>query len=208
MKICALFDGVSPQEKQRMMDCFQPVSKPFQAGEIIMSFAGVRRKIGVIMTGRAHLSCVDENGRESRLEQLTKNDVFGDMFTLPLERLSYFVTAETACEVLFIDYAHIIKRCERACAYHSQLMHNLFQMVARKSQAQTMHVSILSQRTVRQKLMTYFELLCRHTPGRLPMSYSALAAYLSIDRSAMMREIGKMKEEGLVRIEGREVTLP
>ncbi|MCI8359790.1 MAG: Crp/Fnr family transcriptional regulator [Clostridiales bacterium] len=208
MEIYTLFDGVAPQERKRMMDCFQPVSKRFKAGETVMSFAGAMQKIGVMMAGRAHLSCVDENGRESRLEQLSKNDVFGDMFTLPLERLSYFVTAETACEVLFIDYVHVVKRCERACAYHSQLVHNLFQMVARKSQAQTMHVSVLSQRTVRQKLMTYFELLCRHTSGRLPMSYSALAAYLSIDRSAMMREIGKMKDEGLVRIEGREVILP
>lgn len=207
METCAIFDGITPREKEQMMKCFQPVTKRFEAGETVMSFAGTPQKIGVLTAGRAHLSCVDENGRESRLEQLGRNDVFGDMFTLPMERLSYFVTAETACEVLFIDYAHVIKRCERACAHHSQLVHNLFQMTARKAQAQTMHVSVLSQRSVRRKLLTYFELVCRHAPGRIPMSYSALAEYLSIDRSAMMRELGKMKEEGLVRVEGREVTL-
>ena len=207
MEVCAIFDGIAPKDQEQMMRCFQPVTKRFEAGETVMSFAGTLQKIGVLTAGRAHLSCVDESGRESRLEQLGRDDVFGEMFTLPLERLSYFVTAETACEALFIDYVHVIKRCERACAHHSQLVHNLFQMTARKAQAQTMHISVLSQRTVRRKLTTYFELICRQTPGRLPMSYSALAEYLSIDRSAMMRELSKMKEEGLVRIEGREITL-
>ena len=36
---------------------------------------------------------------------------------------------------------------------------------------------------------------------------SSLADYLSIDRSAMSRELGKMKDEGLIYIEKREVTI-
>ena len=158
---------------------------------------------------RAYLLCIDDKGRESRLERLGRDDVFGEMFALPMERLSYFVVADTASDVLFIDYAHVISRCENACAYHSQLVHNLFQMTARKARIQTMHVSVLSQRTLRQKLLTYFELLCRRPDGtgRLDMSYSALADYLCIDRSAMMREIKKLKEEGLVAVEGKEIRL-
>ncbi len=203
----AIFDGISPAEQERMFTCFQPVKQQFSTGETVMRYAGTLQKIGILLSGRAHLSCVDAQGRENRLEQLGPDDVFGEMFTLPMESLHYFVTAETACEVLFIDYAHVIKRCEKACAHHSQLVHNLFCMTAHKARMQTMHVSVLSQRTVRQKLLTYFELLCRYAPGRLPMSYSALADYLSVDRSAMMREIKKMKEEGLVRIEGKRVEL-
>ena len=41
----------------------------------------------------------------------------------------------------------------------------------------------------------------------LPMSYTTLAEYLSVDRSAMMREMRKMREEGLICTEGRSVTL-
>ena len=42
----------------------------------------------------------------------------------------------------------------------------------------------------------------------LPFSLSALADYISADRSAMMRELKKMREEMLVTISGRQVTLP
>ena len=41
----------------------------------------------------------------------------------------------------------------------------------------------------------------------LPFSLSALADYISTDRSAMMRELKKMREEGLVEIVGRKVIL-
>ena len=37
---------------------------------------------------------------------------------------------------------------------------------------------------------------------------SDLADYLSVDRSAMMRELKKIREEKLVRISKRTVTLP
>ena len=204
-----LFDGINEADKVRLFACLQPVKKSFAAGETILSFADTMQKIGVVLSGRAYLLCIDDKGRESRLERLGRDDVFGEMFALPMERLSYFVVADTASDVLFIDYAHVISRCENACAYHSQLVHNLFQMTARKARIQTMHVSVLSQRTLRQKLLTYFELLCRRPDGtgRLDMSYSALADYLCIDRSAMMREIKKLKEEGLVAVEGKEIRL-
>ena len=55
----------------------------------------------------------------------------------------------------------------------------------------------------------YFQ-LCRLEAGRdaftLPFTLSALADYISTDRSAMMRELKKMREAGLVSMEGRYVT--
>ena len=42
---------------------------------------------------------------------------------------------------------------------------------------------------------------------KLPMSYTALAQYLSVDRSAMMREIKNLSDEGVIRRDGRNVEL-
>ena len=41
--------------------------------------------------------------------------------------------------------------------------------------------------------------------GKLP--YTDCADYLFVDRSAMMRELGRMKEEGLIRTEGKKIWL-
>ena len=41
----------------------------------------------------------------------------------------------------------------------------------------------------------------------LPMSYTTLAEYLSVDRSAMMRELRHLKEQGIVCTDGRQIRL-
>ena len=201
MSSLSIFSGIMDQEKEHMFHCFSPVTKVFFEGETIMSYAHEIDKVGILLSGRAHLSCIDYEGRHSILEQLEKNDIFGEVFTLPLEDFQYFVAADSACDVLFIDYSQIIKRCSNACAEHSRLVNNLLQMTASKAQSMALHINILSRRTTRQKLLTYFEINALKTKEKyfpLPMSLSALADYISVDRSSMMRELRKMKEEGLI----------
>ena len=41
----------------------------------------------------------------------------------------------------------------------------------------------------------------------IPLSYTDLADYLSVDRSAMMRELKSLKEEGFISRDGNKVTL-
>ena len=42
----------------------------------------------------------------------------------------------------------------------------------------------------------------------LPFTFSTLADYISSDRSAMMRELRRLREEGRVSVKGRQITLP
>ena len=48
-------------------------------------------------------------------------------------------------KVLFIDYEHVIKRCENACHHHSQMVSNLLQMIALRSRQQTDRIYMLSR---------------------------------------------------------------
>ena len=69
---------------------------------------------------------------------------------------------------------------------------------------------MLSRRSIRDKLMCYFSLMAaKNRSGEflLPFSLSALADYISTDRSAMMRELKKMRQEELVDVHGRKVLL-
>ena len=86
----------------------------------------------------------------------------------------------------------------------------MLQLMGNKVVALTEKVDILSHRSIRGKLMSYFRIQSTKTGElsfQLPFSLLKLANYLCIDRSAMMREIKKMKEEELIAIEGKMVTL-
>ena len=71
-------------------------------------------------------------------------------------------------------------------------------------------VDVLSRRSIREKLLCYFNQLAEKEGSRtfqLPFSLSMLADYIATDRSAMMRELKRLKEEGVLRSEGRRITL-
>ena len=102
------------------------------------------------------------------------------------------------------------KRCENACACHSQVVTNLFQLLSKKSLHLSRRIEVLACRSIREKLLCFFEQLADEHGSRtfpLPFSLSMLADYISADRSAMMREMRKMREEDLISTEGRSVTL-
>ncbi len=90
------------------------------------------------------------------------------------------------------------------------MVENMFHLVADKATALSERVEVLSRRSIRDKLLCYFSLLASKAGGSgfsLPFSLSALADYISADRSAMMRELKKMREEHLLAVDGRAVTL-
>ncbi len=211
MEELTIFTGISPESRAAMRACFRSRELRYDAGEIITTYTSRPQKIGVLLSGHARLYYCDAEGNQSVIEDLFPNSVFGELFLLPDETQEYYVSACAPCRVLFMDYEHIVKRCPNACAHHSQLVSNLFQLTARKARRQANRINLLTQPTARLKLMTYFSLLPPSGTGgqvTVPISYSALAEYLCLDRSAMMRELKKMADENIIRRSGREIRLP
>ncbi len=62
-------------------------------------------------------------------------------------------------------------------------------------------VELLTKRSIREKLLGYFNILSTRTFVKvlaLPFSLTDLADYLSVDRSAMMRELKSLKDDGFI----------
>lgn len=109
---------------------------------------------------------------------------------------------------MFIDYEHVIKRCDQACYHHSQMVSNLLQLTAIQSRQQNERIYMLSRSSTRKKLMAYLNALSteKHSKDlKLPMSYTALAQYLSVDRSAMTRELKNLEAEGIIEKNGKQI---
>ena len=206
-----IFRDISNSEVEAMIDCFRMRRARFEAGRTICVYGECRGEVGVLLRGRAGLVRFDREGNRTILEQLDSGGVFGEDLTfVPALGDCVEVVSGEDCEVLFMDYGHVMKRCEKACAHHSKLVQNMFRLVTGQVRLLSRRVEVLSRRSFREKLQCYFR-LCRLEAGadtfQLPFTLSALADYISTDRSAMMRELKKMRSEGLVSIEGRQVTL-
>ena len=204
----SLFDGVSPEEYAAMMTCFKASVKTYAKGEEVPMPKG---RVGVVQRGRITLLKTDVNGIRTILEQLKEGGVFGDSIGFAWADTEFYLLADEDCDVLYIDYEHIVKRCPNACAHHSAVVSNLVRLMSEKTQALSEHLEILSRRTIREKLLAYFSLLAAKNKSAyftLPFSQTSLADYVCVDRSAMVRELRRMSEEGLIEIERRHVKFP
>ena len=177
-----LFEGIQHEEYMAMVSCFQAVRKVFRADELIYDLSNVKTdRIGIMERGEAEVIRVDEMGVSTVMEELGLGGVFGQSLAFAGSvNDSVQVVARTTCEVLFIDYSHIFKRCERACTHHSILVQNMLRLISDKADSNRV---------------------------TLPFSFSTLADYIATDRSAMMRELKRLREEELIATDGRVITL-
>ncbi len=206
-----IFAGISDEELQCMRRCFSMYDQYYQPEDVIYEFIGCADNLGILVKGSALIERIDEQGNCAILEHLSSGSVFGEklMFNNIMEdRIA--VICEKPCLVWFIRGSQLTKRCTNACACHQQMLENMFHLVVEKATALSARVEILSRRSIREKLLCYFRMQAAQTDGhsfQLPFSLSALADYISTDRSAMMRELKKMRLENLIIMNDKKVTI-
>lgn len=178
--------------------CMCSEEKIYNKGDIIMQFPTGSEKLGIITKGIAHLVRIDINGNKCIIDYYEENNVFGEIIS-PLSAVdTFYIQAKEKCSVTFIDYNKMLTRCKNNCEKHSIFLNNIILSAVQKSQRR---IDILSQRSIREKLLTYFKYMTADSSKNqvtLPLSLSDLADYLSTDRSAMMREIKRMNNEGVI----------
>jgi len=206
-----IFEGISYESYLAMLDCFQAIQKSYRPEELIYDFSSEMEKVGIVERGEASLIRIDEEGVSTVMEDLATGGVFGRSLAFTgSSGDSLQVIARTHCDVLYIDYPHILRQCEHACAHHSILVRNMLRLISEKAQILTERIDVLSRRSIREKLLCYFRQQADKAGTNhftLPFSLSLLADYIATDRSAMMRELKRLREEEIVRTDGREVTL-
>ena len=205
----ALFHGIGYQDYREILSCFQAVQRSFRPDDLIYDFTS--DAVGVVERGQASVIRIDEDGVSTVLEDLGVGGVFGKTLAFAgATGDSLEVVCRRPCEVVFLDYGHIFTSCSHACTRHSTLVQNMLKLVADKAQILSCRVDVLSRRSIREKLLCYFRQLAQQAGGStftLPFSLSTLADYIATDRSAMMRELKRLREEGSVRSDGRQFTL-
>ena len=203
-----IFRDISAMSIARMMECFCVRQVTYEPGSVVREYGSGGREVGIVAEGAADLVRIDYGGTRTILEHLEAGSIFGEVLAFTVQTGdSISVVTDTGCQVIYMDYAHIMKRCENACQHHSQLVQNLFNLVTDQMQQMGRRVEVLSRRSIREKLLCYFAIQAEEGQFTLPFTLSALADYIGSDRSAMMRELKKLREEGLVQVEGRKVTL-
>ena len=190
--------------------CHKVQKKTFSKNEVITSYIEKRNQLCILISGNADLVRYDLNGNRTIVEHFSQYDAFGEVFYAVTTNNELLVEAREKCEVLFYIYDDIRNKCRNNCKFHQMLAEDLPELILNKVTDLNMRIELLTKRSIRDKLLGYFNLVSSRYLSKsfsLPFSLTDLADYLSVDRSAMMRELKLLKEDGFIDKTGNKITL-
>ena len=197
-----LFDGVDPEDRKAMLGCIGYHIGTFRKGDIVAFEEENMKHIGIVLEGSVDMTKEDLWGNKTMLVRIRRNEIFGETFACGSDHLSMvtFLVSEDA-KVLFLPFDRVMHNCTMACQFHHRLIENMVRIIAGKNRELMRKVEVVSKRTIREKLLAYLSIQAQVQESRyfeIPLGRVELAEYLCVDRSAMTRELVKMKEDGLI----------
>lgn len=204
MNELSIFKDISPNEMNDILKSLGSRKISFKKEHIIFSNLVEDDLIGVVLSGKVNIINYDYFGNRDIIDSLEYDAIFGKPFSYMNNNIS--IISATDCEILFLDYHKLMNNQSK----YEKINYNINNLLTSKIYQLYEKLEILSKRTIREKLLNYFGSIARKRGKKtfnLPITYIELADYLSVDRSAMMREIKKLKDEKIITVIERKITI-
>lgn len=197
-----LFDGISPEDRKAVLSCTGYRIGNYRKGDIVAFEAEKIKYVGIVLSGAVDMVKEDVWGNKTMLVRIGKDQLFGESFACGEDNLSMVTFVASAdSKVLFLPFDRVMHSCTNGCEFHHRLTENMIHIIAGKNRDLMRKVEVVSKRTIREKLLTYLSIQAQTQASRyleIPLGRTELAEYLCVDRSALTRELAKMKEEGIL----------
>ncbi len=203
-----LFQGLDMDDIISFLICSKSACKSFKPGEMIFIESDEPKRLPVLVEGNVRIGRDSFSGQRTTIATFNNSgDSFGDVI-LFLDKKSYglFAQATSLTKVLFIPKSIMDKTCIHACKHHSHIISNLLTIFAKNANTLRIRLEILSCPTLRQKIEKTLILWSeRENKSYISMSRDQLAEFLCTTRPSISRELMKMKDEGLISVDGRKI---
>ncbi len=201
-----LFRGIPERQCAKIIRCLNTHIISYKKGETVCVYGDGTNRIGIVLSGRAAIIRTDINGYETLLENLPESTLFSELLSYARTAGdSIIVRSMEKSEIAYLDYAKIRENCANSCPQpcsgKEKLTANFTDMLIRRAGMMSQRIEILCCHNIREKLLCYFRLRLNGKESgsiRMTMTMTELAKYLNTDRSAMMRELKKMRDEGIL----------
>lgn len=184
--------------RKNLSNCVNVSKKVYTNKQLIISNFSTKKQIGFITYGKASIIKTDINGNTTIMRELKEDDIFSNLFFQHSEDEIYIIS-NNETEVIFIDYYNILKNCNKGCPFHNNLVVTLFDLLIKDNRKQNEKIELLSQKTVRDKIIYFLnQRMNKDKVFKVTTSYKAIAEYIVVDRSNLMRELNKLEKEGTI----------
>ena len=191
-----LFAGVEAEELSSLLGCLQAKIVTVEKGMPVFLEGDDAGFIGLVLEGAVQIVRDDYDGTRYACSKMASMPVSG--------------YALHPSKIMFFSCGRMLTVCTNACRFHNQIVKNLLRVVAEHNVNLSRKIRFMSQRTTRQKLLTYLMDEAKKADSAdftIPFDRQSLADYLGVERSAMSAELSKLQKDGVLSTRGSHFTL-
>lgn len=195
------FRGITESEYRSLCESGFIHKKTFEKGETVFSAGSYAAELGLVCGGSVHIENNDLWGNKSILSVVNPGEVFGETYALCREMMMVDAVAAEETSVLFLDLKRALDDSQSEQSWYPKLQNSLMLMSAQKNLILSWRIFCTTSKTIRGRLLTYLSKQAAISGGNvfdIPFDRQQLADYLGVERSALSKELGRMKKDGLI----------
>ncbi|MDU1891304.1 MAG: Crp/Fnr family transcriptional regulator [Dysgonomonas sp.] len=200
-----LFRGMSDEFKKGLLDRLDYTVTPIKKGEIVIRQGTTCNYMHILLQGNLEVNIVDASGNNAKVENIVAprafatphlfndNNIFPATFTVMEEGILLRATKDSVFKLISSE---------------PELLKNFLRLTGNCNACTVSQLRILSYKSIRSRFVSYlFDHKKDNNFSVMDHNQTQLAEYMSVTRPALANEIKKMIDEGLIKMEGKEVEL-
>ncbi len=199
-----LFRGMTEEEVLSALSSFHAQEKRCKKGQALLHAGDLTEKLGLVLEGSVTVESNDAWGNRTILSHVGRGQLFAETYALlDNEPLLVDVIANEDCRILFLRVGNTRSLTALSTPWASRFLENVLTISALKN----LHLSGRSfhtaPKTIRGRVMAYLNTVSLQTRSRefeIPFDRQQMADYLNVERTALSKELGRMREDGLIRV--------
>lgn len=205
-----LFKDLDENEYKELEELGCLKEKHFSSNSYVFKVSDLIHEIGIVLDGNLNIENIDYLGNKTILSNLSNGDVFGETYALSREKMMVDVLTLKDSTILFLDINILFNEEYKDKTWKEKLLNNLLTITANKNLMLSNRIFFTSFKKIRDRLLAYFSYMSFKTNSKtfnIPFNRQGLADYLNVERSALSKEMGKMKDEGIIEFYKNSIKL-
>ena len=204
-----LFRGLDPDRFDRQLLVMNAEKAHGERGEMLQAVGEPIRRFGIVLGGAVQVCVDDIEGNRMIMAEVAPGNSFAESLCfLRTKESPVYIFASEDTDLLWLSTEALFS--DPGDAFLSELQQRFTAALAAKALTMNNRIQVLSRLSLRGKLTAYFTELAAAQGSdviRLPMNREDTAAYIGANRSALSRELAKMKEDGLIEYRKNEIRI-
>lgn len=205
-----LFRGIDDSEWEDMKAYGCMRQKHFGKNTIIFHAGNTVTELGIVINGSVNIEHTDLLGNKSILSNISSNHVFAETYALCREPIMVSAVAASDADILFLSCDILTGAHCAKTSWQPKIMRNLLTISTYKNIILSNRIFCTTPKTIRGRLLIYLSTEGSKAGGKafkIPFDRQGLADYLNVERSALSKELGKMRNEGILEFHKNEFVL-